>query len=198
MPRDLTDDKSTLVQVMAWCHQATSHYLSQCWLSSLSSCGIARPQWVNLKYWAFVINQISVYFFLNCSPHCFYASEIEAKCWTTLCKLIMILIDYNIIDFGFNLHKSLDLYFTKTKREISRQSVFKRLNFILFLNTSSWKKSYSLNKILLKFALSNNKLSLVQVMAWHRSWNLLLPEPVVTQLHGNFINRGPFYWHGLT
>ena len=30
MPQDLTDDKSTLVQVMAWCRQATSHYLSQC------------------------------------------------------------------------------------------------------------------------------------------------------------------------
>ena len=27
MPQDLTDDMSTLVQVMAWCHQATSHYL---------------------------------------------------------------------------------------------------------------------------------------------------------------------------
>ena len=24
---------STLVQVMAWCHQAPSHYLNQCWLS---------------------------------------------------------------------------------------------------------------------------------------------------------------------
>ena len=23
--------KSTLAQVMVWCHQATSHYLSQCW-----------------------------------------------------------------------------------------------------------------------------------------------------------------------
>ena len=29
MPLDLTDDKWTLVQVMAWCRQATSHYLSQ-------------------------------------------------------------------------------------------------------------------------------------------------------------------------
>ena len=27
----LTDDKSTLVHVMAWCRQATSHYLSQYW-----------------------------------------------------------------------------------------------------------------------------------------------------------------------
>ena len=31
IPLDLTNDKSTLVQVMAWCHHATSHYLSQCW-----------------------------------------------------------------------------------------------------------------------------------------------------------------------
>ena len=49
MPHDLTDDLSTLVQVMAWCRQATSHYLSQCWLSSLSPYGIARPQWVKIK-----------------------------------------------------------------------------------------------------------------------------------------------------
>ena len=47
MPLDLTDDKSTLVQVMAWCRQATSHYLSQCWPRPMSPYGITRPQWVN-------------------------------------------------------------------------------------------------------------------------------------------------------
>ena len=47
MPRDLTDDKSTLVQVMAWCRQATSHYLSQCWPRSMSPYGLTRPHWVN-------------------------------------------------------------------------------------------------------------------------------------------------------
>ena len=47
MPQDFTDDKSTLVQVMAWCHQATSHYLDQCWLRSILPYGVARPQWVN-------------------------------------------------------------------------------------------------------------------------------------------------------
>ena len=31
MPLNTFDEKSTLVQVMAWCHQATIHYLSQCW-----------------------------------------------------------------------------------------------------------------------------------------------------------------------
>ena len=49
MPRDLTDDRSTLVQVMAWCRKATSHYLSQCWPTSMSPYDITRPQWV--KWW---------------------------------------------------------------------------------------------------------------------------------------------------
>ena len=44
MSMDLTDDKSTLVQVMAWCRQATSHYLSQCWPRSMTLCGVTRPQ----------------------------------------------------------------------------------------------------------------------------------------------------------
>ena len=51
MPQDLTDDKSTLVQLMAWCQQATRHYLSQCWLSSFLPYGIARPQWVKAPHW---------------------------------------------------------------------------------------------------------------------------------------------------
>ena len=49
MSLDFTDDQSTLVQVMAWCHQATSHYLrSQCWPRSLLPYKVTRPQWVNL------------------------------------------------------------------------------------------------------------------------------------------------------
>ena len=47
MSLNLTDDKSTSVQVMAWCRQATSHYLIQCWPSSMLPYGITRPQWVN-------------------------------------------------------------------------------------------------------------------------------------------------------
>ena len=33
---------------MAWCLQATSHYLNHCWLRSISPYGITRPQWVKL------------------------------------------------------------------------------------------------------------------------------------------------------
>ena len=47
MSLDFTGDRSILVQVMTWCHQATSHYLSQCWPRSLSPYDIISPQWVD-------------------------------------------------------------------------------------------------------------------------------------------------------
>ena len=31
---------------MAWCHQAPSHYMSQCWPRSMSPYGANRPQWI--------------------------------------------------------------------------------------------------------------------------------------------------------
>ena len=46
MPKDLTDDKSKLVQLMAWCRQN----LSQCRPRSLSPYDVTRPQWVNEYY----------------------------------------------------------------------------------------------------------------------------------------------------
>ena len=46
MPKELTDDKSTLAQVMTWCCQATSHYLNQSWAASMLPYGITRPQFV--------------------------------------------------------------------------------------------------------------------------------------------------------
>ena len=45
-----------LIQVMAWCRQATSHYLNQCWPIYMSSPSTNRPQWINtilvLSYFA--------------------------------------------------------------------------------------------------------------------------------------------------
>ena len=45
MSLDLNADKSSLVQVMVWGHQATCHYLSQCWPKSMSSYGVTGTQW---------------------------------------------------------------------------------------------------------------------------------------------------------
>ena len=50
MPQKLTDKKPTLVQVMACCHQATSHYLNQCWRSNPIPYGVTGPQWVNKNF----------------------------------------------------------------------------------------------------------------------------------------------------
>ena len=47
MPQNNLSDKPALVQVMTWCYQATSHYLSQCWPSIMSPCNATRPQWIN-------------------------------------------------------------------------------------------------------------------------------------------------------
>ena len=45
----LSDEKWTFIQVMAWCHQATSHYLSQCWPRSVLPNAITRPQRVKSR-----------------------------------------------------------------------------------------------------------------------------------------------------
>ena len=44
MPHDPFDDKSTLVQIMAWCRKATSHYLNQCLPWTMSRYGVTKPR----------------------------------------------------------------------------------------------------------------------------------------------------------
>ena len=56
---DLNDKKSTLVQVMDWCRQTASHYLSQCWPSYMSPYVRGIHRWIPLtkasdaKLWCF-------------------------------------------------------------------------------------------------------------------------------------------------
>ena len=75
-----TDHKSTLVQVMAWCRRATSHYLSQCWRSSMSPYGVTRPQWVkdtcpDLIY----VNSITRMSQLICLPRLGWVLNIQVQ-----------------------------------------------------------------------------------------------------------------------
>ena len=49
LPMVLIYVKSALVQVMAWCRQATSHYHSQCWTRSLSPNSVSKPQWIKAR-----------------------------------------------------------------------------------------------------------------------------------------------------
>ena len=71
MSPDLTDDKSTLVQVMAWCRQATSHYLNQFWPRSPTPYGVTWPQWVNHilhGYISRIFLRLSFIFYLSLVP----------------------------------------------------------------------------------------------------------------------------------
>ena len=62
----LAEDKTTLVQVMAWCRQATSHYLKQCWSRSPTPYGITRPQWVKMiMYMKWSLMAIKINLFQN-------------------------------------------------------------------------------------------------------------------------------------
>ena len=58
---------------MAWCRQATCHYLSQCWPRSVLPYGITRPQWVNTlqssKNGSHYADEILKYIFLNENYH---------------------------------------------------------------------------------------------------------------------------------
>ena len=62
---DLTDGKLTLVQVIAWCNRATSHYLSQCWPRSISPYGVTSTKRVKRNSWRYPflrnLNKMSLY-----------------------------------------------------------------------------------------------------------------------------------------
>ena len=49
MSLNRADDYSKLVQVIAWCSQAASHYLNQRWPGSLSPYGVTRTQRIKCR-----------------------------------------------------------------------------------------------------------------------------------------------------
>ena len=101
MPQNLTDDKSTLVQVMAWCRQAPSHYLSQCWPRSLRHLASLGPNELNLhfstNYTSF--NVCVKYFVWNLKGYLWnFTQNIKAIHWK--------------IRFSYNVENSRALRFT--------------------------------------------------------------------------------------
>ena len=104
MQQDLTDDISTLVLVMAWCRQVTSHYLNQCWPSSLTHIWSTRGRWDKRLQWnnygdehfifhdifTPVVNSVqsrvlyitsSVNGFASMSPFVVWLPRCKVQCW---------------------------------------------------------------------------------------------------------------------
>ena len=84
MSLDLTDDKSILVQVMAWCHQATSYYLSQCWPRSLSPYGVTRPNELILKNMAKTDQYQTQQNTTRCAPCAYLLGFIVNRAWAAI------------------------------------------------------------------------------------------------------------------
>ena len=143
IPRDFTDDKSTLVQVMAWCHQASSHYLNHCWPSSVPPYGITGPQWVKLYEGSCITKLI---------PHESDVKPMTAhlvfeNCiWKSLCHWIISVWQQNlthwVLDKMCDTLKETLLYFDSN-----------------FTYICSWWSYW----------LIDNTSALVQVMAWRQA-----------------------------
>ena len=71
MPQDLIGDRLKLVHVMAWCRQALSHNLNQCWPSSVMWYDISRVQWVYMNSidWCGHCITVDIFIFLNTNTH---------------------------------------------------------------------------------------------------------------------------------
>ena len=53
--------KSALIQVMTWCHQATTHYLSQCWCRCMAPYGVTRPLLIGAEWCIYTsVNEVII------------------------------------------------------------------------------------------------------------------------------------------
>ena len=175
LPNTKVDDKSTLVQVMPWCHHATSHYLHQCWPRSISPYDMSRLQWLKTDYISFQLwsstshlwkiirydweNAVSMLFIFRNSL------TIQYMVKTLKCHVI----HGDLVD-NFKYRKTSNISPTlvgNTLRPRRDGHYFP----MTFSNAFSWMKIYKfwLRFISLKFVpkgLINNIPALVQIMAW--------------------------------
>ena len=63
MVQDTTDNKSTLVPVLAWCHWSPSHYLNQCWPSFMMPYGIIWSQCLKDDWKSFYLSITYILYF---------------------------------------------------------------------------------------------------------------------------------------
>ena len=165
MSLDLTDDKSTLVQVMAWCRQATSHYLSQCWPRSLWPYGVTKPQWVNWQH-----------------HNVWWLSVVLISCYHATLYMVPNIILYHELAYVVSASgtaKPKDFQHIEAE---TRWPTFRRRDFQIHL--LEWKCT-NFDYISLKFVPKgqiNNIPTLVQIMAWRRPGDKPLPELMMVSL----------------
>ena len=123
MPQDLTDVKSTLVLVMAWCCEATSHYLIQCWPRGMLPYGVTGPQRVKTEDKADIEMRKHTTCFQTMHNSCILFSVIVwTHCnWDKMADILQttfsnVLYWMMIFGFGLKFHRSLFLGMQLTKK----------------------------------------------------------------------------------
>ena len=74
------DEKLTLVQVKAWCREATSLYLIQCWPRSMSPCGVTKPKYQSPTIYIYI-----------------YALQGKEELWTMISNTESNLVQYQYV-----------------------------------------------------------------------------------------------------
>ena len=196
MSLDLTNNNSTLVQILARSNLVTSHYLSQCWLGSMLPYGVTRPQW--LKAWYPILSSLKP---LEPASYTLETNLIISTTWpsprrpsadTVLTeyikmifskyRLLLINISYSTLLFRDLSDISWNIMALNTLRPRQNGCHFPDNIFkCIFLNENVW--------ILLKISLMflpkvriDNIPALVQIMAWRQADDKPLSEPMMVML----------------
>ena len=91
---------------MAWCRQATSHYLNQCWPRSPKPFGVTRSQWVKFCQWSRYIffKCLDITAVISCTKWCNdYLFKLIGKCETNFSIFIKVAIKIELCSIFFNL-----------------------------------------------------------------------------------------------
>ena len=153
---DLSYDKSTLVQVMAWCRQVTSHNLNRCWPRSLPPYGVTRPPWVKPWHAEFIARKNNdIFHFLS-----FLNTKIAQAAWTNLSCIVHTWLTHQ------------------------GRNIIAAISQTTFSNAFSWMKMHEFClrfhwNLFLRF---NNIPVLIQIMASCWPGDKPLSEPVLVRL----------------
>ena len=81
----IDDEKSALVQVMACCCQAASHYLNQCRPKFTSPYDVTGPQWIKpivlAPWWSYVLFKLTLLYNQICRKNSIPLCCVMQICW---------------------------------------------------------------------------------------------------------------------
>ena len=143
---------------MAWCHQATSHYLSQCWPRSVPPNGVTRPQWVKLGSPSSWNKTDDISFSEHDLDWCFMRVGMNGSA-----------ANFRYCCFYFRLFRELNISYKRLIDDIIASAWTK---FSILINNSLWSGG-----IIWHWWAGS---SLVQVMACHLFSIKPLPKPMST------------------